>query len=199
VSYPDLIESEFQKFLIDLPAEQIELLAKYCEELSRWNQKINLTSLSGNALVRRLIVEPIWIGKELEIRGSLLDVGSGNGSPAIPLRIACALRMCHLVESRGKRAVFLRQVAAKLSLKNIEIHRCRVESLNGNSLQPDWITLQAVNLTRQVIDAIRVLCKPTTTVVRITSGQPETVLQPFRTINVPMTGSRVLLYKLDLS
>ena len=87
MSYVDLLESEFEKFEVGLPLDQKILLGKYCEELERWNQKINLTGLCDRELVRRLVVEPAWFRRELGIGGSLADIGSGNGSPGIPLHI----------------------------------------------------------------------------------------------------------------
>jgi 16S rRNA (guanine(527)-N(7))-methyltransferase RsmG len=199
VSYLEIIASEFEKFQLDIPIEEIRLLSKYCEELAHWNRRINLTGLTGLSMVRRLVVEPVWIAQELQLRDSLVDVGSGNGSPAIPIYATCSLHMCHLVESRAKRAAFLRHVATVLSLKNVEVHRGRIEDLSGNLPRPEWITLQAVSLTQEIIDSIKDLCTDTTTVVWITSAYAKSVLQPFRTVSVPMTGSSVFLYRLDLS
>jgi 16S rRNA G527 N7-methylase RsmG len=55
VSYVKLIESELEKFHVETPSARINYLAQYCEELDRWNKKINLTGLSGEAMVRRLV------------------------------------------------------------------------------------------------------------------------------------------------
>ena len=76
MSHIEVLESELRIFEIDLASEQKFLLARYCEELVRWNQKINLTALSGPDLVRRLIIEPLWIGHQLKPEGVLVDIGS---------------------------------------------------------------------------------------------------------------------------
>src|SRR5205823_4516510 len=91
-------------------------LAAYCEELARWNKKINLTGLSSADMVHRLVTEPVWIGLQLKPAGILADIGSGNGSPAIPLRVVCPFAACHLIEARTKRAAFLRHIATTLKL-----------------------------------------------------------------------------------
>ena len=197
--YRDLLDSEFEKFRLDPPSDQLRLLAIYAEEVDRWNRKINLTALSAQAMVRRLIVEPIWIGRELGIQDSMIDVGSGNGSPAIPIAIGCALQSCHLVESRSKRAVFLRHLRLTLGLKNTEVHRGRFEVVAPTLAPVQWVTLQAIAMNNVIVDAVRNVVTPTTTIVWITSTRAESALTPFRTVTVPITGTRVFLYRLDLS
>jgi 16S rRNA (guanine527-N7)-methyltransferase len=198
VSYVKLIESELEKFHVETPSARINYLAQYCEELDRWNKKINLTGLSGEAMVRRLVAEPVWIGNELQLQGKLVDIGSGNGSPAIPLDIVCPIRACHLVESRTKRAAFLRHVVQTLKLDLVVVHRARFQDLAA-TFKADWITLQAVALTGELVDSIRRFAKGTTCIVWISSQSVETVLPPFRTLTVPVTGTRVFLFRLDLS
>jgi 16S rRNA (guanine(527)-N(7))-methyltransferase RsmG len=198
VPYLDLIESEFDIFKIELDASQKQALARYCEELARWNQKINLTGLAGAALVRRLVAEPVWIAHELELAGSLIDIGSGNGSPAVPFRITRPFRSCELIESRLKRAGFLRQLASTLKLSNVKIHCARFEDIVSDLEQPDWISLQAVALNRRLFEAIRVIAGSTTKIVWITSLQASTEVAPERTLKVPNTGTQVFVFRLDL-
>ena len=66
MSYRDILESELQQFQIVLDLQQKETLVAYCDELTRWNRKMNLTGLAGAALVRRLVVEPVWVGLQLK-------------------------------------------------------------------------------------------------------------------------------------
>ncbi len=198
MSYIKLVESELEKFQIAVPAAQIDRLAQYCEELDRWNKKINLTGLAGEAMVRRLVAEPAWIGNELQLEGTLIDIGSGNGSPAIPLDVMCPLSTCHLIESRTKRAAFLRHVVQVLNLDGVVVHRARFQDIAA-TFEADWITLQAVAMTEELIASIRRFAKATTAIVWITSQSVETVLRPFKTLTVPVTATRVFLFRLDLS
>jgi 16S rRNA (guanine(527)-N(7))-methyltransferase RsmG len=194
VSYLEILESELPKFQIELDSFQKEKLAIYCEELSRWNQKINLTSLQGEALVRRLVLEPAWVGKQLKPEGILMDIGSGNGSPAIPLLVVGGFRKSHLVEARTKRAVFLRHIISILNLANSEVHRVRFEDLEKDRECPDWITLQAIDLTKDMMTAIRNISKSTTSVVWITSATLQTELQPSHIFSIPATDTKVLIF-----
>jgi 16S rRNA (guanine(527)-N(7))-methyltransferase RsmG len=195
VSYLEILESELPKFQIELDSFQKEKLAIYCEELSRWNQKINLTSLQGEALVRRLVLEPAWVGNQLKPEGILMDIGSGNGSPAIPLLVVGGFRKSHLVEARTKRAVFLRHIISTLNLANSEVHRVRFEDLEKDRECPDWITLQAIALTKDMMTAIRNISKATTNVVWITSATLQTELQPSHIFPIPGTDTKVLIFE----
>jgi 16S rRNA (guanine527-N7)-methyltransferase len=174
------------------------LLAQYCELLERWSPRINLTSLRGLALVQRLVVEPVWAGLELGVSGSLADIGSGNGSPAIPLHIVGRLEQTHLVETRTKRAVFLRHVITSLKLPGIHVHRARFQDIAGGMDPVRWITLQGVKLNEELIDAIKYISLSTTTIVWFAAAG-ETAFRPFRRLRLPITGSEVLLFDADLS
>jgi len=198
VSHLEFVESELHHFQIDLPLAEKIALGKYCDELDRWNKRINLTALSGLSLVQRLVVEPVWIARQLRLEGSLVDIGSGNGSPAIPFQIACRLSDCHLVEARVKRAAFLRHVTTSLRLAKTSVHRARFQDIATKLKRPDWISLRAVALTDELIDCVGKIASPTTTIVWISSSG-KTRLIPFSTVSVPITGTQVFLFRLDLS
>jgi 16S rRNA (guanine527-N7)-methyltransferase len=199
VRYRKLLDAELGRAELDLQEEQRRKLALFCEELSRWNDKINLTSLSGAALVRRLVVEPAWIALHVPLGGSLIDIGSGNGSPAIPFRIVSSLQICRLVEARARRAAFLRHLAVQLDLPNTIVHRARFEDVAGTFDPPDWVSLQAVALTEKLLRAIQQIAKTTTTILWITTPAARGVVSPSATLVVPETGTQVFLYRLDLS
>ena len=195
MSYLEILESELSRFQLELEPVQKEKLALYCDELSRWNQRMNLTSLKEKALVRRLVVEPAWVGKQLKLKGVLLDIGSGNGSPAIPFQVVCGFRKSHLVEARTKRAAFLRHMISTLKLQNTEVHRVRFDDLETGIERPDWVTLQAVALTEAMMASIRRISKSTTNVVWLTSAASEPELQSSDTLSVPITGTKVLVFQ----
>src|SRR5206468_1311667 len=96
-------------------------LAAYLALLSRWNKKINLTALDvatpSDDAVDRLIVEPLAAARLLvpEDR-TCIDVGSGGGSPAIPLKIAVPRLQMLMVESRARKAAFLNEAVRQLEL-----------------------------------------------------------------------------------
>ena len=146
-------------------------LETYVSELERWKQKINLTALQGRDLYRRLVAEPSWIGHQLQMSGALLDLGSGNGSPGIPLFLSRRLKRVHLVESRLKRAAFLRHLATRLADgERILVQKSRLEDLSSCPDDIEWVTLQGVKPVEGLVATLKRLFRPTTRVVWITAG-----------------------------
>src|SRR5215207_1970212 len=160
---------ELSERRIVLSADVCQQLEMYVSELERWNRRINLTSLQGAELRRRLVVEPCWIGNELQMSGTLLDLGSGNGSPGIPLYLSRGFEKAHLVEARTRRAAFLRHIAARLPGDGIVIHKTRIEEMEAMR-DVDWVTLQGVKPNTDLLEACRQRFPSTTRVVWITSN-----------------------------
>ena len=134
--------------------EQTAGLAGYLDVLRRWNQKSNLTAFELNppsdAAIDRLIVEPVVASKRLLPTDRLLiDIGSGGGSPAIPLRIMAPQLRVVLVEARTRKSAFLREVVRQLGLDGTDVENRRFEELAGRSeLQgkADVVTMRAVRI-----------------------------------------------------
>src|SRR6476660_316800 len=124
------------------PSDAAEKLSGYVRQLEQWNKAVNLTALSGYGLVRRLIAEPIWIGAKLQMSGVLVDVGSGNGSPGIPLFVSNKLNRVDLVEPRARRAAFLRHIAKHVAADGIMVHRARLEQVKDLPGHVDWVAFQ---------------------------------------------------------
>ena len=92
-------------------------LASYFDLLARWNRTINLTSLSDPAeAVDRLLLEPVAAAAHLPRGPALIDLGSGGGSPAIPLALTLGASRLVMVESRTRKAAFLREAMRALGL-----------------------------------------------------------------------------------
>ena len=107
-----------------------EALARYLGEIRRWNRVHNLTAItSPEAMIRRHVIESLAL-RPLLAGTRVADVGSGAGVPGIPLAIAEPDRRFTLIESRGKRAAFLRHVQGVLGLVNVDVQHRRVESMN---------------------------------------------------------------------
>jgi 16S rRNA (guanine527-N7)-methyltransferase len=125
----------------------LDRLEIYLDLLARWNQRINLTALPvdplADAAVDRLVVEPLEAARHVgpDVRVTV-DVGSGGGSPAIPLKVALPHLHMILVESKVRKAAFLREVVRALELEDTEVANCRFEAFE--SAPVPLITLRAV-------------------------------------------------------
>ena len=115
---------------------QGELLQAFMALLQRWNGTYNLTAVRDPAqmltqhLADCLAVLPA-LRQHREAAGAkrLLDVGSGGGLPGVVLAILEDDLSVTCVDTVGKKAAFVRQVAAELSLRNLHAEHARVEQL----------------------------------------------------------------------
>ena len=95
-------------------------LLAYYDLLLHWNAKINLTSLDDpDAALDRLIVEPMAAAPHLPMRSRLADLGSGGGSPAIPLALALESPALLMVESKSRKAAFLREAVRTVGVQAV--------------------------------------------------------------------------------
>jgi 16S rRNA (guanine527-N7)-methyltransferase len=114
-----------------LPEDLAARLTAYYELLSRWNRKINLTALeNADEAIDRLLLEPVLAARHIAtVAGRLLDVGSGGGSPAIPLKLALPLLRLTMVEVKTRKSAFLHEAVRQLSLNGAIVETSRYEEL----------------------------------------------------------------------
>ena len=114
--------------------EQITALGTYLELFIKWNKVYNLSAIRDlegiivKHLLDSLVVAPLIEGQRF------IDVGTGGGLPGIPLAICFPDRHFTLLDSAGKKTRFLFQVKQTLSLDNVQIENCRVETHQPETL-----------------------------------------------------------------
>jgi 16S rRNA (guanine527-N7)-methyltransferase len=89
---------------------------------------------------------------------SHLDIGSGGGFPAIPLRILRPKMRLELVESRSKRCTFLETVVNQLDISEAAIHNMRLNDFldgPGKNTKWDFISWKAIKLTGSDLERLR--------------------------------------------
>ncbi len=101
------------------------------ELLERWLEGViatpGLTGLADIAEARRVLLEDALRARpSIEgTSGAIVDVGSGGGSPGIPLAVAFPQRSITLLEAERRKCAFLRKIAAELP--NVEVIWGRAE------------------------------------------------------------------------
>lgn len=140
--------TEFERLLrevlaavgVSASAKQLAQFCAHYELLERWNRRINLTGIrSLREIAHRHFGESAFLHRELPPVRRLVDVGSGAGFPGLPaavLRPECEVT---LVESKLRKAAFLREVSRSMS--NVTVAPCRVAEWQGSA---DWAVLRAV-------------------------------------------------------
>lgn len=136
--------------------DQFQIIQKYIDLLISWNRKVNLISRKDiDFLWEHHIFPSVILLNLIEIKkgAMLLDIGSGGGMPAIPIKSLRPDLEFILVESIRKKALFLKQVIGELSLMGISVANTRIEQLESiSSYQKkyDFITTRAVASVQQL-------------------------------------------------
>jgi len=115
--------------------------------LQKWSRRMNLTGLKDESMIaRRHFLEPIAIADLLDDEGRLVDLGSGNGFPAVPLKVLRPGLELVLVESSEKKSAFLWAVIRELGLRKSRVETRRVRRLAdlADLLPCRYLTLRAV-------------------------------------------------------
>ena len=122
----------FEKFNISITNEQLNLFDKYYKLLVEYNEKFNITTIiEKQEVYKKHFVDSI-LGLEEFCGKTLIDVGSGGGFPAIPIKIMKDDLDVTLLEATGKKCSFLNSVIDQLQLKNIKVINGRAEDLAKN-------------------------------------------------------------------
>ena len=122
---------------LELTDVQFEQLLGYLALIQKWNKVYNLTAvrdpqemLTHHLLDSLTAVAPL-VRHTKGLSAKVLDVGSGGGLPGIVLAICRPELDVSCVDTVGKKAAFIQQVAASLKLPNLRGIHARVESLSG--------------------------------------------------------------------
>lgn len=147
----DRISARASSLTIVLGEVQLSALATYCELLEKWNRQINLTALTlegwPDETLDRLLFEPLSAVPFVQgLAGDWIDLGTGGGSPAVPLALTVTGLHLTMTESRGKKAAFLREVTRVLALPSAKTFEGRFEELmNRAPRSVELVTARAVN------------------------------------------------------
>lgn len=140
------IKKIFEKYNILLNKNQILQFEKYYQFLVEENKKYNLTSITEeDDVIFKHFLDSVLPEKLIDKNAKCVDVGSGAGFPAIPLKIVRPdVEIC-MVDSLQKRVNFLNQTINLIKLENITVFHARVEDFAiKNSEKFDYALSRAV-------------------------------------------------------
>lgn len=143
----------------------LDRLLAYLSLLQRWNATYNLTAIRDpNEMLTQHLADCLAVVAPLrrQLGGGtsrrLLDVGSGGGLPGVVLALLEPLWTVTCVDTVGKKAAFVRQVGAELTLRNLRAEHARVESLKAEGF--DLITSRAFASLADFVGLTRGLLAP---------------------------------------
>lgn len=115
---------------LSINEKQVEQFIKYKDLLIEWNKKINLTAITDEKeIVLKHFIDCISLMSvyKIEDNMNIIDVGTGAGFPAVPIKIMCPDINVTLLDSLNKRINFLNELIAQLKLKKIFCIHSRAE------------------------------------------------------------------------
>ena len=113
---------------LPLSETQQRTLLLYLDQLLLWNKAYNLTAITDpeEALIKH-VIDCLSIITHLPA-GSLLDIGTGAGLPAVIIAICQPERQCTALDSNQKKVRFIKQISSELGLSNMQPIASRIEA-----------------------------------------------------------------------
>jgi 16S rRNA (guanine527-N7)-methyltransferase len=153
----ELLNNGATELGISLTIEQLNTVFIYLTELKKWGQKINLTAIKDerDVVIKHVLDSLAYLRGFSPAPGlRILDMGSGAGFPALPIKIAYPSVSITMVESTKKKASFLRHVIRTLKLPEAVVLDARTAELPVSLLSTfDTVTARAFADTKSAIAA----------------------------------------------
>ena len=127
----DILAQALQALSLPLTAMQQRTLLLYLDQLLLWNKAYNLTAITEpvEALIKH-VIDCLAIIAHLPA-GSLLDIGTGAGLPAVIIAICQPERQCTALDSNQKKIRFIKQISSELNVPNVQPIASRIEAHEG--------------------------------------------------------------------
>ena len=145
-----MFRETLSKYAAELTAEQLDKFEIFYNMVVEWNEKINLTAITEEkdfAIKHVIDSLTLWDEKKFADVKNFIDVGTGAGFPAVPIKIFKPNLEVVLLDSLAKRVEFLKKVCAELNLEKIIFLHGRAEDFAKQKNfreQFDLVTARAV-------------------------------------------------------
>jgi 16S rRNA (guanine527-N7)-methyltransferase len=186
--FQDRLTRRARRVGIALDADLKTKLETYFRLLSVWDRKINLTGFNLTdptpEALDKLLIEPLLAARHVSVSATrMIDIGSGGGSPAIPMLLATPALRAGLVEAKTRKSVFLREAVRALDMHDTEVLTARYEELLARPElheAHDVLTIRAVRIEARVLMNLQAFVKPSGEIFLFRSGSttPSAVTPP---------------------
>ncbi|MBI1745019.1 MAG: 16S rRNA (guanine(527)-N(7))-methyltransferase RsmG [Acidobacteria bacterium] len=158
MEFARLIENEAPAFQLSLSSSVIASCESYYALLQRWNTAVNLMAdLDPLEVARFHFLESMYAVHFISpSTRNHIDLGSGAGFPAIPLKLLLPTLRNFLYESRSRRCAFLKELIRELKLSNVSIIPINISSVSIRKLHMpfDIITFRAIQFDSKLLNAL---------------------------------------------
>lgn len=157
------LASAASRIKVTVSAQHSRQFERYISTLLWWRERVSLiTAATPLAIVRFHIVDALAVAPFVEPGARVADLGSGAGFPGIPLAIVRPDATFVLVESRRKKANFLREALRRADIANADVAESRAESVAGEF---DMVVSRAVWPLQHFLDVAERLLRPEGTAI----------------------------------
>ncbi len=139
---------------INLTEKQEKSFEIYYELLLEYNQKFNLTAITEREdVIVKHFIDSCYPQGYFSKNASIVDVGSGAGFPAIPLKILREDFKITMVDSLNKRVEFLKVVCEKLGFEDVTCIHARAEDFCKNNREKfDYAVARGVSQLNTLLE-----------------------------------------------
>ena len=117
---------------VRLSQERLQQFETYLDTLLFWRQRLSLTTAdTAPKIIQHHLMDSLYVTPHIPDGARVADIGSGAGFPGIVLAITCPTARITLIESRRKRANFLRTVIRETRLDNADVAEDRAETIGS--------------------------------------------------------------------
>lgn len=126
----EYLREQLKKINIDIDDNTLKKFKRYYDLLIEWNAKFNLTSITEwNDVVIKHFIDSILPHNLIAKNSKVIDIGSGAGFPAIPLKLIRDDLNVTMIDSLNKRVNFLNEAIKDLGFAAITAEHHRAEDL----------------------------------------------------------------------
>lgn len=130
MQFKEELKNQLQKYSFNNDEEVLNKFEVYYNFLMERNKQFNLTAITEQSqVIVKHFVDSLLAEKIVPENGRLIDIGSGAGLPAVPLKIIRPSLNVVALDSVNKKVNFINEVADKLKFDNIEAIHSRSEEL----------------------------------------------------------------------
>lgn len=148
-------------FGIEFPSNFGDAIDEYEGLVSTWNDYASLVSSTdlkqgfAQHVADSLCLAP-YLNFYTNAQRSYLDIGSGAGFPAVPLKLLFPEMPVTLVERNGRKVAFLNKLVVSLPMPNVQIVQASYP-IEFSPEPPFVITARAIERPKHFLDALSVV------------------------------------------
>lgn len=151
--------------LAEGPAEWLGPIAAHARRVLEENERLHLTTITDpEEFAERHVAESLAATAfiEPEASGALLDLGSGNGYPAVPIAVARPGLRVTMTEASRRKSEFLSDLVREMGLTNLDVLHAHVQR-PGDLPEPGpfaFVTCRAMGNWERVLPRLATTLAP---------------------------------------